>query len=255
MSDANVIIFYDIPSTVPGSAWSPNTWKTRFSLNYKGLAYKTEWVEYPDIEAMCKKIGAAPTSTKPTGEPHYTLPVIFDPRTRRAISDSIVIAEYLDEEYPEMPRLFPKGTHALQHAFMEAYPPTVGLETLWAFTMPQTHVRLRPESQPYFRITREKRFGTTMEALTPTGAARAEKLTQLEAGFGKYLAWVARNPGGGVFMTGDTPVFVDFMVAGHLIWVKVLWEDGEMWEQVKGWHGGKLGKLLAAVEKYAAVEK
>ncbi|KAF8878319.1 hypothetical protein BD779DRAFT_1554828 [Infundibulicybe gibba] len=210
MSDTNAIIFYDIPSMIPGNAWSPNTWKTRFSLNYKSLAYKTEWVEYPDIEPLCKKIGAPPTSTKATGEPHYTLPVIFDPKTKRAISDSAAIAEYLDEQYPETPKLFP---------------------TVREFALPQTCVRLRPESQPYFRSTREKMFGMKIEALTPTGAALPR--------------WVAHNPGGGVFVTGDTPVFVDFMVAGQLVWIKVLWEDEVV---------GAAGKLFAAVEKYAAVD-
>ena len=29
LPETKVIIFYDIPSTVPGKAWSPNTWKTR----------------------------------------------------------------------------------------------------------------------------------------------------------------------------------------------------------------------------------
>ncbi|KAF8878310.1 hypothetical protein BD779DRAFT_1554797 [Infundibulicybe gibba] len=218
MSDTNVITFYDIPSTIPGNAWSPNTWRIRFALNYKGLAYKTEWVEFPDIEPLCKKIGAPPTSTKPTGEPHYTLPVIFDPRTQRAIADSVVIAEYLDTQYPETPALFPKGTHALQYAFMDAYIPA--LDPVWEFVVPQVCVRIRPGSEPYFRRTREKRFGMKLEALVPTGAARTEKLAQLEAGFGKYLGWVAYNP------------------------VVVLWEDGEIWGQVKGWHGGKLEGYL-----------
>ncbi|KAF8878318.1 hypothetical protein BD779DRAFT_1628584 [Infundibulicybe gibba] len=250
------IIFYDIPSTMPGNAWSSNTWKTRFSLNYKGLAYKTEWVEYPDIEPLCKKLGAAPTYTKETGEPLYTLPVIFDPHTRRIISDSFAIAKYLDEQYPETPKLIPAGTHALQRAFIAAFYQAV--DVLWEFTIPQTCVRLRSGSEPFFRSTREKDFGMKLEAVVPTGSARTEKLAQLEAGFGKYLAWVAYNPSGGVFVTGDTPVFVDFMVASFLIWLKVLWEDGEdgeIWGQVKEWHGGKLRKLLAAVDKYAAVDK
>lgn len=29
LPDTDLIIFYDIPSAVPGKAWSPNTWKTR----------------------------------------------------------------------------------------------------------------------------------------------------------------------------------------------------------------------------------
>jgi hypothetical protein len=41
----------------------------RLSLSVKGLQYKTVWVEFPEIESVCKKIGAKPTSTK-----HLTTP-------------------------------------------------------------------------------------------------------------------------------------------------------------------------------------
>ena len=34
LPDTDIIIFYDIPSTLPGKAWSPNTWKTRYVMNY-----------------------------------------------------------------------------------------------------------------------------------------------------------------------------------------------------------------------------
>ncbi|KAJ8699426.1 hypothetical protein PTI98_002541 [Pleurotus ostreatus] len=67
------IIFYDIPSSLEPQAWSHNTWRVRYALNIKGIPYQTVWVEYPDIEAVCKKIGASPTGEE---APHYTLPVI-----------------------------------------------------------------------------------------------------------------------------------------------------------------------------------
>ncbi|KAJ7483558.1 hypothetical protein FB451DRAFT_1234964 [Mycena latifolia] len=75
------IVFYDIPSTLPNKCWSPNTWKTRYALNFKGIPYKTSWVEYPDIEPLSREVGAAPTRNKPDGRPHYTLPMIHDPST------------------------------------------------------------------------------------------------------------------------------------------------------------------------------
>ncbi|GAW07249.1 AChain Crystal Structure Of Glutathione Transferase Gstfua3 From Phanerochaete Chrysosporium [Lentinula edodes] len=116
---ANTIVFYDIPFAESNICWSPNTWKTRYSLNYKGLSYRTEWIEYPDIEALCIKIGAAPTDVKADGiTPDYTLPVIYDPSTDKTISDSFAIALYLDTAYPDTPKLFPPGTQALQEAFV-----------------------------------------------------------------------------------------------------------------------------------------
>ncbi|KAF8509530.1 hypothetical protein BU17DRAFT_70416 [Hysterangium stoloniferum] len=65
-------------------------------LNYKGIPYNTVWVEYPEIAATMRKIGAAPTSTKPDGSPHYTIPM----GSPTVISDSWKIVEYLEETYP-----------------------------------------------------------------------------------------------------------------------------------------------------------
>ena len=92
----------------------------RLSLAYKGLPYKSAWVEFPDIPSTCKKLGVAHTGLSPSGEPAYTVPFIYDPNTDRHISDSAAIAKYLDETYPATPKLFPAGTDALQRAFTEA---------------------------------------------------------------------------------------------------------------------------------------
>lgn len=83
----------------------------RFALNIKGLPYRTEWVEYPDIAPLIKSFGLPPNlnSYMP-----YTLPTIYDPRTKRAIMDSMEIAKYLDDEYPETPAVLPKEVRAYQ---------------------------------------------------------------------------------------------------------------------------------------------
>ena len=74
------------------------------------------WVEYPDVEPLCKKIGAAPTGTKGAdGSPLYTLPTIYDPNTKTAVSDSSKIVRYLDATYPSSgPTLLPAELDALQ---------------------------------------------------------------------------------------------------------------------------------------------
>ncbi|KAJ3510855.1 hypothetical protein NLJ89_g4435 [Agrocybe chaxingu] len=110
------ITFYDIPSTFPNNVWSPNTWKARrvaylisnrsevlifgtrrYCLNYKRIPYKTEWVEYPDIEPLCKRLGIAPTDKKKDGSgrrTNYSLPASTEPFQRAAyVSDSFAIAQ------------------------------------------------------------------------------------------------------------------------------------------------------------------
>jgi glutathione S-transferase len=79
-------------------------------LNYKHIPYRTVWVEYPDIEHLCKAIGAAPTSGG------YTLPVLRDPNTGTVVSDSWAIAKHLDAHFLDRVVIAP-GTDGLQHAF------------------------------------------------------------------------------------------------------------------------------------------
>ncbi|KAE9402968.1 hypothetical protein BT96DRAFT_956119 [Gymnopus androsaceus JB14] len=93
-----MITFYNFAGRIKGVPWNPNVWKIRYALNYKGIAYKTVWLEYPDIEL--------PTVHHPS---HYDN------------STGTAIAEYLDKTYPSTPRLIPQGTHALQGAFRDAF--------------------------------------------------------------------------------------------------------------------------------------
>ena len=65
---------------------------SRFVLNYKGIPYRTVWVEYPDIARTCQELGVDPTSTKADGSPQYTLPMIYDPSTKIALAESAAIA-------------------------------------------------------------------------------------------------------------------------------------------------------------------
>lgn len=80
------VVFYDIPGNAhPQKAWSPNTQNTRYAsrreqeglltdtlryiLNYKGIPYKTVWVEYPDIGEGPVHVRLAPSASL-TSQPH-----------------------------------------------------------------------------------------------------------------------------------------------------------------------------------------
>ncbi|KZP02347.1 hypothetical protein FIBSPDRAFT_880420 [Athelia psychrophila] len=54
----------------------------------------------PDIERVREDIGAEPTETKAVGAPMYTLLTIVDHATNTVVSDSLEIARYLDDQYP-----------------------------------------------------------------------------------------------------------------------------------------------------------
>ncbi|KAI0014877.1 hypothetical protein F4780DRAFT_151175 [Xylariomycetidae sp. FL0641] len=44
------IVLFDLASKPPCRTWSYNPWKARFVINFKGLKYKTEWLQYPDLK-------------------------------------------------------------------------------------------------------------------------------------------------------------------------------------------------------------
>ncbi|EIN12887.1 hypothetical protein PUNSTDRAFT_50105 [Punctularia strigosozonata HHB-11173 SS5] len=245
------IIFYDIvaqKTKAEERAWCPNAWVTRLTLGFKGLPFKTVWVEYPDIADLCKKIGAAPTGTR-DGLPLYTLPVIQDPSTGKVISDTFAIAEYLDETYPDRPTLMPKGTRGLQWAF--TYTATqMAIGPYRDNMMLAVYKQLRPRSQEYFRATREKALGSKLEELS-VGVKRVERWATAEAGFAKLLNIIKKNGEGSQYFMGDTVSFADLFIVAWLEWVKQAL-GGEEWELVRKWNGGFWGQFVDSIHsKYA----
>ncbi|PPQ66398.1 hypothetical protein CVT26_011267 [Gymnopilus dilepis] len=249
------IILYDIPSPFPNKAFSFNTWKARFALNYKGLPYKTEWVEFPDIEALCKKLGIAPTEPKPTstgGGPLYTLPAIYDPATNTYISESLRIASYLDATYPSTPSLFPHNTQGVQAGFCDAFKAHVS--PIFRFGIPQLAGTLSPRSAAYVRQTREEWLGAPIDKILPHGEEAKEVWAKVQAAWGKADEWYALNGGRGVFLMGEKPCFADLLVASFLIWVKTIYgEDDQKWKDLASWNGGRWKRLLDGLEKYSQV--
>ncbi|KAJ7505494.1 glutathione S-transferase [Mycena galericulata] len=240
------IIFYDIPSTAPGCAWSPSTWKVRYALNYKGLAYKTVWVEYPDIADLCKKIGAEPAMICQDGTPHYTLPVIQDPKTGTVLSESLHIAEYLDSTYPDTPKVIPTGTFTLQKSFQVSCDQATNAST--QFIIPAIAGILLPRSKEYYVRTREVRFGKKLSDVVPAGEAHETAWKEFEEGLGRIDSWMKEED---LFIMGDTPSFADLAITGKLQWFrKGFGEDSDKWKDIMAWHGGRWAKLLNNLKKY-----
>jgi len=241
------ITFYDIPSQVPGKAWSPNTFKARIALNYKGIPFTTEWVEYPDIEPLLKKIGGAPTSKKEDGRDHYTLPAIHDSETGKVVTDSLNIAVYLDEKFPEKPLLFPHGTRAAIELFLYHFE-TNFHRPLRNLLLPPCCNNLNPFSEEYFRRTREASFGCKMEEISPKGPKRDELWTEFQQGLARLSEWYAKNGRGKRYFLGDTFSFADAIMVGNLLWAEKATHDEYV--RVASWDSGRWGELVEATRQY-----
>lgn len=224
----------------------------RFALNYKRLPFKTVFVEFPDIARISQEIGASPTGTRPDGSPKYTVPAIYDPSTNTAVAESIAIVRYLDATYPDTPRIIPEGTEAF-HAAIEVAVRAVIHPNSMHLVMPLAPSLLSPDSAAYYGAILEATMDKSLVAeLSVLGsAAREERLVALESGMGKIAQWIKVDGKDRKFFMGDRPCYVDFfMGAGLESMQKVLGEDSEEWRRIVQWHGGRWGRLLAALEEF-----
>lgn len=269
-----MITLFDLPSQTPTNAWSPNTWKTRFCLNYKGLPYKTEWVEMADIPTLYHKYNT-PACARPDGspEPYYCLPAILDvdPATGKEamLADSIKIAKYLDQTYPDTPKVLPADDEAsITELDAFAYKALVSMAPVYpAIFISKTQMG-SPESHARICQIRtgllKKRFGpqyeniTSLEDITISDEERKESIRKLGDSLESVGGAINDEGAGGdgrvAWCFGDAISFGEFALASALIWVKVaLGEESEEWRGILELHRGKWKRFLDRLEAYQAV--
>lgn len=61
MTDSNLHVFYDISSPIQPRSYAPNPSKGRIALSFKGVPFKTNFVEIPDISKVRKGLDCAAT--------------------------------------------------------------------------------------------------------------------------------------------------------------------------------------------------
>ncbi|KAG2012962.1 hypothetical protein CC2G_009908 [Coprinopsis cinerea AmutBmut pab1-1] len=255
-----MITFYDIPSTTSLNSWSPNGWKTRYTLNFKGLPYKTEWVEYPDIAALYQKNNVPAPAKQSDGSPYYSLPLIHDSKTNTFVADSLEIAKYLDKTYPDTPKVLPDGEEGLAKTTQFLGELGGTMFPLFPIIFPATVPILNEVSKGHFKVARAKNLVSVFNNIKSIDEIQLsekeveERWEQVRAGFqgldskfggeGKEFAWFA----------GDKITFADLALGGMLLWIKLVWgEESAEWKRVSGWNNGKWATMLKKLEAYHTV--
>ncbi len=130
-------------------------------------------------------------------------------------ANSFDIALYLEETYADRPTLFGGAGGTAMARFVESWalasvhPPMMGL------IVKDIHDRLGDEDQVYFRQSREKRLGRTLEQAQ---AGREQRLDAWRATLQPLRAMLAKQP----FIGGPAPLFADYIVFGPLQWARVI---------------------------------
>ncbi|TFK95786.1 hypothetical protein BDV98DRAFT_651866 [Pterulicium gracile] len=226
------IVYYDIASAPPVTCFAPNPWKTRYALKFKGVTYRTEWTELTKL----------PKSLHP-------LPVIHDLSTGKIVGDTFDIALYLDEAYPDGPRLIQPhsvGAHAALNTHIDAiFTASSELCLSGLLFNPDTGGGFRAE---FFRRAGKERF----EDLIMDDEARVQAMEQFQVALSN-LTKIFRSRDEGPFLEGAKATYGDLMIGGWLMWIYKTGRPDE-WEQISGWHDGLLGNLHKGLEKWAQVQ-
>lgn len=180
--------------------FSPACWRSRMALCHKGLAFETVPTRFTEIAAIAD-VG------------QKTVPVLDDNGT--IVVDSWAIAEYLEENYPDRPSLFggPTG-HALTR-FYQSWVDTVLARGMFSLIILDIFDHLTPEDKTYFRTSREKRVGRTLEDFQ---AGRENRLKGFRNSLFPLRITVKQQP----FLGGDRPAYADYALFGSFQWARVV---------------------------------
>lgn len=177
---------------------SPFVWRAKYALAHKGLAYEARPIGFTAIPDTCD------------GR-HPTVPFLVDENGDETC-DSMNIAAYLDEAYPDAPSLLGHG--ALERVGqIEKILGQTGFPNFFPLYIRDIWAGLPEKDAAYFRATREKRFGTTLEALSDNREAR---LIEARAALAPLRAELA----GVDWFHGDAPGYGDYIVLAFFAWLK-----------------------------------
>lgn len=174
--------------------FSPYCWRVRLALLHKGLDFVSRPTRFTDKELIAF-----------SGQ--KLVPVLRD--DGREVHDSVAIFQYLDRVYPERP-LLGEGV-ALQRArLVERLVFQAVRMPLLKILVPRVFAVIDAADQDYFRSSREKALGMSLEAFAdPQGGEQQfrQAVTPLEA-------WLGEQP----YLDGDTAGGTDYLVAGLFFW-------------------------------------
>jgi glutathione S-transferase len=180
--------------------FSPNCWRTRMALAHKGLETHCEPVRFTDKDKIAF-----------SGQ--QRVPVLKDGET--VVSDSWKIACYLEDAYPDRPSLF--GSHEGRGAmrFINCWTDATLHPAMVRTILYDIYESLDEADKPYFRESREKRFGKTLEDVA---ADRDANLGAFRAALAPLNTLLSDQP----FVCGDSAAYGDYLVFGVFQWARAV---------------------------------
>lgn len=193
-------ILYDLCGIDEGLRFSPYCWRVKYALAHKGLDVETRPWHFIDKEAIAF-----------SGQDK--VPVLVD--GDRTVVDSYEIFRYLDRVYPggSSDRPLLGGADAEARArFFKFYAERSLAPGMMRSIIMDLHNAVHPRDRDYFRQTREKRFGRSLEEFH----APSRGLSQLDQALEPLRGRLEEAD----FLDGEAPAAADYLVFGNFMWAR-----------------------------------
>ncbi len=198
------IQLFDLADQSDRIFFSPYCWRTRMALKHKGLNFESLPWHFTEKDRL-----------EPS-DANGRVPLIIDGDKR--IHDSWKIALYLDKTYADGAALFPDQASKAVAKFVETWAAKSLFPTLVPLCVIHVFAILPEKDKSYFRTTREKALGTTLETISKDPAAE-------KAAFNTALAPLETMLTESPFFGGDQPNYADYVVFGSLMWPYTICPD------------------------------
>lgn len=193
-----MIKMYDLAGADPNRRFSPYCWRIKLALAHKQLEVETIPWRFGD-----KALIAFANWDR--------VPVIVD--DGKPVVDSWPIACHLENTHPAGPSLF-NGAIGLAR-FFNAWTDTVLNPAIAPMILMDVLNNIAPGDRAYFRESREKRLGMTLEEAGKSPESRLP-------GFSRLLEPLRQTLSSQPFLGGDAPLHPDYIVFGSLMWARCI---------------------------------
>ncbi|WP_316188881.1 glutathione S-transferase family protein [Bradyrhizobium sp. SZCCHNS1054] len=191
---------FELVGTDETRPFSPYCWRIRMALAHKGLtAESIPW-------RFTEKAAIAPHGAD-------KVPVMLD--RDKAVVDSWVIANYLEDTYPERPSLFGGDGGRAVARFMNWWGDIAIVGGIFPFIIADIPKNLAAVDADYFRASREARFGKSLEEVM---ANRDQAVPNFRKSLDPLRLTMKSQP----FIGGQQPNYADYIVFGGFQWARVV---------------------------------
>lgn len=191
---------FELVGTDEARPFSPYCWRIRMALAHKELtAESIPW-------RFTEKGAIAPHGSE-------KVPVML--HGDRPVVDSWVIANYLEDTYPDRPSLFGGEGGRAMARMLNWWGDIAIVGGMFPLIVADIPAHLAEVDAVYFRESREARFGKSLEEVV---ASRDTAVTAFRKSLDPLRLTLKTQP----FIGGDKPNYADYIVFGGFQWARVV---------------------------------